>query len=326
MELRQLRYFVRIVELEGLSRAAADLFIAQPALSQQIANLESELGVRLLNRSTKGVTPTDAGKVLYRHAQAMLRLTARIKADVQHVGESPAGEVSVGMPTSVANILAAPLVAAVRSTLPDVRLQITESLSGHLAEQVATGRLELALLFERFDTTEQVSRPPRHPSHLDVNPMLVEELFMLTAGSGLMGEPVTLADAATRPFILPGRANATRQIVEEAFSLANLQINVVAELDSLAIIKSVVASGHGATILSAAALSGASSRSGVIACRIADSSLSRVVSLYTYDIGALSAAAQRVSNLILEVGRALVADGTWIGARVLNRGISSEGA
>jgi len=132
-----------------------------------------------------------------------------------------------------------------------------------------------------------------------------------------MGGPVTLAEIAALPLILPGRANATRQIVEEAFAQAGLSINVVAELDSLATIKSVVASGHGSTILSASALAGASSISGVVACRIADCSLSRVVSLYTYDVGALSAAAQRVSNLILEVGRALVADGTWTGARTL---------
>ncbi len=256
--------------------------------------------------------------MLYRHAQAALRLVERIKTDVQHVSDSPSGEVSVGMPTSVANILAAPLVAAVRSTLPDVRLQITESLSGHLAEQVATGRLEMALLFERCDAQDRALPSRKHPSHLDVQPLLAEELFLLTAGNGPFGAPVTLAEAAARPLILPGRINVTRQIVDEAFAQAGLQINVVAELDSLATIKSVVASGHDATILSAATLAGSSSVSGVVACRIAGGALSRLVSLYTYDIGALTSAAQRVSDLILQVSMALVSDGTWIGARALH--------
>ncbi|MES2184571.1 MAG: LysR substrate-binding domain-containing protein [Pseudomonadota bacterium] len=317
MELRQLRYFVRIVELGGLSRAAADLYIAQPALSQQLANLEAELGVRLLNRSARGVTPTEAGNTLYRHAQAAMRLVDRIRTDVQHAGDSPAGVVSLGMPTSVANILAAPLVAAVRTTLPDVRLQITESLSGHLAEQVATGRIEMTLLFERHDANDRAVTLRKQSPHLDVRPLLVEELFLLTAGDGPFGAPVTLAEAAAWPLILPGRVNATRQIIDEAFAQAGLRVDVVAELDSLATIKSVVAGGHGATILSASALAGASPVAGVVARRITDSTLSRLVSLCTYDIGALSSAAVRVSELVLQVGMALVHDGTWVGARAL---------
>ena len=73
MEIRQLKYFVRIVELGSVSRAAADLFIAQPALSHQISNLEEELKVKLLSRSVRGVSATEAGEVFYRHARAMLR-------------------------------------------------------------------------------------------------------------------------------------------------------------------------------------------------------------------------------------------------------------
>ena len=77
MELRQLKYFVRIVELGSFSQAAKDLYVAQPALSAQINNLESDLGVRLLSRSVRGVTPTEAGQSLYVHAQAVLRQIER---------------------------------------------------------------------------------------------------------------------------------------------------------------------------------------------------------------------------------------------------------
>ncbi|AGW93065.1 MULTISPECIES: LysR substrate-binding domain-containing protein [Cupriavidus] len=320
MELRQLRYFVRIVELGGLSRAAADLYIAQPALSQQIANLEAEFGVQLLTRTSRGVTPTAAGKVLYRHAQAALRLAERIKADVQHAGGAPVGAVSVGMPTSVANILAAPLVAAVRSRLPQVRLQIMESLSGHLAEMVANGRIEMALLFERHEPGDAAAPHRKALPHLDIKPLLVEELFLLAAGSGPFGEPVSLADAASRPLILPGRANATRQIIDDALAKAGLTAEIVAELDSLATIKSVVADGLGATILSASALAGASPVKGVVAHRISDATLKRQVSLCTYDVKTLSVAAEHVSALLLEVSMALVRDGTWEGAHLLLAG------
>jgi len=73
IQLRHLRYFVGIVDAGSLSRAATTLYVAQPALSQQMAELEQELGLPLLHRSARGVRPTPAGEVLYREAQAILR-------------------------------------------------------------------------------------------------------------------------------------------------------------------------------------------------------------------------------------------------------------
>ena len=73
MDLRQLRYFVQIVESGSLAKASRQLFIAQPALSQQMARLEDEVGKPLLLRSSRGVTPTENGEALYHHAKFMLR-------------------------------------------------------------------------------------------------------------------------------------------------------------------------------------------------------------------------------------------------------------
>jgi DNA-binding transcriptional LysR family regulator len=89
MELRQLRYFVRIVDLGSLSKAAADLFVAQPALSKQIAALEAELKATLLVRSPRGVTPTEAGQAFYRQAQSVLRQLGRIPDEVRSVQDRP---------------------------------------------------------------------------------------------------------------------------------------------------------------------------------------------------------------------------------------------
>jgi LysR family nitrogen assimilation transcriptional regulator len=316
MELRQLRYFVRIVELGSLTRAAADLFIAQPALSQQVAALEGEFNVRLLSRSVRGVTPTDAGLVFYRHAQSILRLMERLRADVQHAGADPTGLVSIGMPTSVANVLATPVIAAAQARYPGIRLQIIEGLSGHLRDLVVNGRVEMSVL---FDATEVAGAgagtgSARQVSNLHVKPLLIEELFFLSAGKKRFGRTLTLAQAAEHRFVLPGGANATRQIVNRAFEAAGLTLNVIAELDSLPTIKSVVQSGLAAAILSASVLSGATHHDGVTAHRISDVTLTRAVSLCTYDIVALSAAASFISELIVEVSAALIRDGTWIGA------------
>ncbi|WP_239142758.1 LysR substrate-binding domain-containing protein [Variovorax sp. WS11] len=225
----------------------------------------------------------------------------------------------------MANVLAAPLVAATRDRHPGVRLQVIEALSGHLKELVANGRVEMALLFDyeraapsRTDAVRVKSGPLR------VTPVLEEELFLLTAGKRRFGRPVTMAQAAGYDFVLPGSANATRQFIDRLFRDAALPLNVVAELDSLATIKSVVSTGLGATILSASSLLGATRHDGVSAHRISDRELWREVSLCTYDIVPLSAAAECLWNLIVEVSASLMRTGAWTGAKPARQGQATE--
>lgn len=108
MQLRQLVYFVRIVEIGSFSRAAQSLHVAQPALSQQIGQLEDELDVKLLTRSVRGVTPTDAGHAIYRHAQAILRQIDATQLIAAQAGSGPAGKVTVGLPWTIASLLGLP--------------------------------------------------------------------------------------------------------------------------------------------------------------------------------------------------------------------------
>lgn len=316
MELRQLRYFIRIVELGSLSRAAADLFIAQPALSQQLANLESELDVRLLARSSRGVSPTQAGLTFYRHAQTVLRQMDRLKSDVHNTSDGPSGTVSIGMPPSVANVLAVPLVRAAQQRFPRVNLRIREALTGQLEELVATGRIEMSLLFDRGSSLQEASSARRSSmSYLNIEPLLTEELMLMTAGSQPDGAPVSLNEAASHRYILfPGPANATRQLIEEAWEKAGYELNIFAELDSTGTIKAMVANGLGATILSPSALSSAHPE-GITARRILGLDLSRRVCLCTYSIFTVGDAAERVFNLVMEVANELVEGGVWRGAR-----------
>lgn len=310
MEIRQLKYFVRIVELGSVSRAAADLFIAQPALSHQISNLEEELKVKLLSRSVRGVSATEAGEVFYRHARAMLRQMDRMRTDVQHAGDYPQGLVSVGLPSSAATLLAPSLIAEAAARYPDIQLQITESLSGHLEELVVNGRIEMSLLFDPLAPDTGASRR-KVSSHLDVRPLLIEDLFLLSAQGVGEGDEVPLAQAASCALALPGRSNVTRQIIDAAFQAAGHEMRVLAELDSLATIRAVVAGGVGATIGSASIPGGTA---GLRVQRIVDPALQRRLSLCTFDIVPLSSAAHRVVELITEVTDRLVAAGQWPGA------------
>lgn len=305
MELRQLRYFVKIVDLGSVSRAAAELYVAQPALSKQIAALEAELGTALLVRSTRGVTPTDAGVAFYAQAQAVLRQLGRIPDEVRSAAESPTGVVAVGMPFSSSSIVAPALVAAARKRLPGVRLVITQGVSAHLEDELANGRLNLSLLFER-------ERPARH---IEERPLLSEALFLVTRGSG-KGKTVTLAEAARQELILPGPANTTRRIVEQALARAGAPLRLLAEVDAPWTTRAMVAAGLGAAILSRSALY-PESAPGLRLRRIVRPSLARTLNLCTSRNETLGRATTLVLEVLEQAVRELVLEGTWQGAALV---------
>lgn len=312
MELRQLRYFVRIFELSSISRAAEDLLIAQPALSQQLARLEAELGTSLLARNSRGVTPTETGVIFYKHAQLVLRQLQTLKSDVTKAEASPSGTVSIGMSPSVANILAAPLIMRCRTAYPNLRLKVLEGLTGFLGELVANARVEMAILFDR-----PPANSPRKPAdtghqYLKMEPLLYEELVFLSSIS-TDADPISVEEAAEHEYVLPAQSNFTRQMVDDEWKKTGLPLKVIGELDSTVSLKAIAAAGHGATILSEAALS-QRYQEGLIPKRITGVDLVRRASLCTYANEAMGATAQKVYELTKRTVIDLVSEGAWRGA------------
>ena len=144
----------------SLTKAAAHLGIAQPALSQHVSALEAECQAQLLMRNPHGVTPTEKGKVLYRHGRILLRQVEQARAELQSDTTGVSGVVSVGLPTTVTPALAIPLLRRVRELYPGIRLQLFESLSGYLAELLVTNRLDLAVLFRDEETRSICATAP----------------------------------------------------------------------------------------------------------------------------------------------------------------------
>src|SRR5258706_4925834 len=148
VNLRRLKYFVKIVDIGSLTQAADVLQIAQPALSQQLATLEGEVRQQLLLRTKRGVTPTEAGKVLYRHAQLILRQCEQAQVDMVAAGRGLSGAVSVGLaPGTAAASLALPLLRTIRTRHPGVLLYLNETYGSTLSELVMNGRMDLAVLY-----------------------------------------------------------------------------------------------------------------------------------------------------------------------------------
>lgn len=309
MELRQLRYFVAIVDHGSLSRAARVLHIAQPALTQQIRQLEEELAAQLLHRSAQGVMATDAGKTFYEHAQAILKQVDDAKWAVAQSTDKPAGTVALGVPQSVSSALALPLLTAVREHYPEISLQLTEELSGNLIEQLKSGRINLAVLFDdgqlgAFSTT----------------PLVEEEMMFITrAGSQFApkGKSLSLTKALEAPLILPGLQHGVRPRIENIARAAGLSILQVIDINSVAILRSAILADIGATILPVAPVLTEIEQGQMSAYRIAGISITRTVSLCSSKNIPLTNAAAAVSRLVLRVTHELCASGRWPGASAI---------
>src|SRR3954447_4649092 len=115
MELRQLRYFVAVVETGAVSRAAEMLHIVQPAVSQQLAHLEAELDTKLLIRSSKGAAPNDAGRAFYEHAKFILRQCDSAKSVLRATSSKVSGPVSIGLASTTAAVLGVALLLEFRN-------------------------------------------------------------------------------------------------------------------------------------------------------------------------------------------------------------------
>lgn len=246
MQYRQLRYFVKVVEAGSFSRAAATIHIAQPALSQQVAELEEEMGHKLLHRTPRGVQPTPAGEVLFERASSILRRLDELPGILKSTTGQVAGTVSLGIVASLAELLIGPLVEHFKTELPKVMLKFSDGDTESLGARVQAHKLDLAVVFEK----ELVSTFSRTP--------LFSQRFYLI-GKDLPGKSrssVSLEEIAELPLVLPGDYSERRRIIDQAFAASKLTPNVIAETDNLSSELSAARTGIAHTILNVGELRG----------------------------------------------------------------------
>ena len=247
MDLKQLEYFVRVAELGSFTRAAGVLNIAQPALSRQVRLLEVELRQNLLLRNGRGVTTTEAGKLLLEHGRGILHQVERAREDLGRVRGALAGRVALGLPPSIAKMMTVPLTRAFRKRLPNAALSISEGLTISMQDGLQTGRLDIALLYN----------PPASPD-LETVPLMDEELFLIgprPKRGKAQGEPLTLREVSALPLVIPSRPNAIRMVVETEMAGIGCKPDISLEIDGVAAILDLVADGAGHAILPKHALS-----------------------------------------------------------------------
>lgn len=306
MELRQLRYFLSVLECGSLGRAALETGVGVSALSQQLTKLESELSTRLLTRSSVGVTPTAAGLAFEYHARLTLR-----QADYAMLAARSgrmSGYASVGMAPTTASVLGLALIARMRERYPDIRLHLVEMLSGYLVNQLNTRHLDLAVLF-------QLEAGMR----LDARPLLEERLFALVPVALVKadwGTSLTLQQIASLPLVMPSAQHGLRATLRVILERVGLDANIVMEVDGLSLLMDCVSAGHAATIQPGATVARAM-QAGLRVFSIDDPQAQRrnlVVSLVDDE---LSPAALATRIVLHEVSRDLVQEDRWPGACLL---------
>lgn len=309
MDMRQLRYFVQIVESGSLAKASRQLFIAQPALSQQMARLEEEVGKSLLVRSSRGVTATENGTALYHHAKFMLRQLDQAVSVARQDSAALSGRVTLGLAPTTNSQLGLPLIRYMRKKLPGVMVNVVEGLSGHLEHMTRVGQLDLAVLFSQKAAAE-----------LSVEPLLEEDLFViLPKASALVPaerSSLTLAEVAALPLIVPSPGHGLRRRIGLEFDRANVGIDPVAEIDSLPLLMHCLADGMGATIKPMAAIHALDNPQNWRALTISDARMSRMNYLYSLPPEKLSPVAAVVRDELKQLVHRLIESGEWQGVRL----------
>ena len=244
MDLKQLEYFVRVAELVSFTRAAQVLGISQPALSRQVRLLEVELRQHLLRRNGRGATPTEAGQLLLEHGRGILHQVERAREEMARVRSGLSGRVALGMPPSVARMLTVPLTRAFRQQLPQAQLSISEGLSSAMQENLLSGRLDIAVLYN-----------PSPMPGIEHRALLEEELLLVQPRPpGLQEDPppppLPLREVAALPLVIPSRPNAIRMLVETQMAAIGCRPQIALEIDGVSAILDLVADGAGCAILS----------------------------------------------------------------------------
>lgn len=312
IDLRQLRYFVAIVEQGSLSRAASFLHVAQPALSLHVRNMEAHLGTALLFRTPRGVEATEAGMILLRHARIILDQLTVAEEEIRERQNDPEGEVRLGVPGTIGQILAVPLITAVRLRYPKIKLRIAEAMSGFILEWMREERVDLAVLYGQAD------------EHGIKTELLLEERLRFFGPSASprtenlppAGGELTFHRVAELPLILPGRGHGLRDLLNRHAKAINRDLNTVIDVDSYGNIKSLVEEGLGYSILPENAIAPEVAEDRLRSWTITEPRIVRTIHLAHSANRPMTNAVSVVLALTRETLRDLASSGRWIGAQV----------
>ena len=245
MDVRQLEMFRAVAEEGGFTRAAQRLQVSQSAVSRQVKLLEDELGAQLLHRTGKGVTVTGQGELLLKAAHRIHRDIQDVAWQISETQKLQRGMLSLGGGMTVCMYVLPKLLKKFRSLYKDVELRVTSGTSEAILRLVRNHQVDLGLLTLPIVATD-----------LEVHPVLKEEMVVVTAPRHpLSRERAVEARSLGRyPLILFERGSNTRKMLDEFFLQQEIPADVAMETENVEIIKAMVASGLGISVIPYAAI------------------------------------------------------------------------
>ncbi|MGE4338485.1 MAG: LysR family transcriptional regulator [Pigmentiphaga sp.] len=279
IDIRELRTFVCIARVGSFSRAATELYVAQPALSRQIAKLEDELGQSLFVRYGRGIRLTDAGHRLLERAETILAYVEETREHVRSVEEGLSGQISVGFSPTVGNQIAGTVINNFRARMPGVSLRLREGLSHTQQEWLTDGRIDVGVIqnqpaTESFDVLPIFSEPM----------VLVGPIDSVSAGR-LTPLPdkstLRIRDLSNVPLIMPGPPHTNRRLFEQLFAQHGCRLLVQYEVDSMTVCRNLVLDGFGYAIMTRTSILDELTRGDIRAVMIDNPSIRTVVCIAT---------------------------------------------
>jgi LysR family transcriptional activator of glutamate synthase operon len=242
MELRQLRYLVALADECHFTRAAAREHIAQPALSQQIRRLEDEVGLALVERTTRKVALTGAGELLVARARHILSELDAAQAELQTLAGVQGGRLSVGALHTMGPVDLSLLLASFHRNHPAVELTVREQSSEELAEMLRDDVVDLAFL----SVTERIQR-----RGLELHPLVSEELVVVVPTQHPLAgrDVIRLAELAGEPFIAFRSGSRLRELLDSGAAAVGFEPRIALESNESRRIRSLVTGGLGVAVL-----------------------------------------------------------------------------
>ena len=238
MNLRQLKYFIGVVDAGNMTRAAEQLHVAQTALGMQIRQIEGELGVALLVRHSRGVDPTPAGKLLYARAQDIFKLMEETRREVSACHGDVVEAIRLGITPALMMASGPDIALSVREKLSGVSLSMLEAMSHVLVEMLSRGEVDLILCYDVPDLPQFVRTA-----------FLQDDMVLVTQPNGANGKPIAFADAIDRDLAMPEEGDTVRNAVTRVARDLGLELKVSYEVRSVSAMKSLVVRGVAASIL-----------------------------------------------------------------------------
>ncbi|MEW9502186.1 selenium metabolism-associated LysR family transcriptional regulator [Jeotgalibacillus marinus] len=251
MNFEHLNVFYVVAQGKSFSETAKILHLSQPSISIQIQQLENSLNTKLFERTTKRISLTPSGKLLYKHADKILNLIHETKKDIALLSESIHGDLIIGASLTIGGYILPYILGKYKKEFPNVNIILKLDNSDQVMEKLANKEIHLGFVesLKKYPTVQQI-------------PFMEDELVIITPnkrdhllanGSAV----ITVDELFSLPMIMREQGSGTRQVIEEILLKHHLdpaKLNIILELENTESIKSAVESGMGISIISKAAI------------------------------------------------------------------------